>query len=52
MVDTIDSFLNEIDTFIEINQKTLLNFLPKNFQGDKKYYLNIEDIQMLMIKNY
>ncbi len=45
--DTIEYILqNEIDTFIEIGpKKTLLNFLPKDFQGDKKLFSNIEDIQ-------
>ena len=45
--DTIECILqNEIDTFIEIGpKKTLLNFLPKDFQGDKKSFCNIEDLQ-------
>ena len=45
--NTIEFILqNEIDTFIEIGpKKTLLNLLPKNFQGDKKSYCNVEDIQ-------
>ena len=45
--DTIEYILqNEIDTFIEIGpKKTLLNFLPKDFQGDKKSFCNIEDLQ-------
>ena len=44
--DTIKTILNEeIDTFIEIGpKKTLLNFLPKDFQGEKYSFCNIEDI--------
>ena len=45
--NTIESIMqNEIDTFIEIGpKKTLLNFLPKDFQGEKKSFCNVEDIQ-------
>ena len=45
--DTIKTILNEeIDTFIEIGpKKTLLNFLPKDFQGEKYSFCNIEDIK-------
>ena len=45
--DTIKTILNkEIHTFIEIGpKKTLLNFLPKDFQGEKYSFCNIEDIQ-------
>ena len=44
--ETINSILNdEINTFIEIGpKKTLLNFLPKDFQGEKYSLCNIEDI--------
>ncbi len=44
--DTIKSILNEeINTFIEIGpKKTLLNFLPKDFNGEKYSFTNIEDI--------
>ena len=44
--DTIEYILqNEIDTFIEIGpKKTLLNFLPKDFNGGKYSFTNIEDI--------
>ena len=43
--DTIQYILNEeIDTFIEIGpKKTLLNFLPKNFQGEKYSLCSIQD---------
>ena len=45
--DTIKSILTEkIDTFIEIGpKKTLLNFLPKDFQGEKYSFSNIEDMK-------
>ena len=44
--ETIKTILNDdINTFIEIGpKKTLLNFLPKDFQGEKYSYCNIEDI--------
>ena len=44
--DTIKTILNdEIDTFIEIGpKKTLLNFLPKDFRGEKYSICKIEDI--------
>ena len=44
--DTIKTILKkEINTFIEIGpKKTLLNFLPKDFQGEKYSFCNIEDI--------
>ena len=44
--NTIESILqNEIDTFIEIGpKKTLLNFLPRGFEGEKYSFCNIEDI--------
>ena len=44
--DTIKSILNEeINTFIEIGpKKTLLNFLPKDFNGEKYSFTSIEDI--------
>ena len=44
--ETIKNILNEdINTFIEIGpKKTLLNFLPKDFQGEKYSYCNIESI--------
>ena len=45
--ETIKTILNEeIHTFIEIGpKKTLLNFLPRNFQGEKYSFCNMEDIQ-------
>ena len=45
--ETIKTILNEdIDTFIEIGpKKTLLNFLPKDFQGDKYAFCNIDDLK-------
>ena len=45
-VPTIKTILNEeINTFIEIGpKKTLLNFLPRDFQGEKYSFCNIEDI--------
>ena len=44
--ETIKSILNhEINTCIEIGpKKTLLNFLPRDFQGEKFSLCNIEDI--------
>ena len=44
--DTIKLIVNEeIDTFIEIGpKKTLLNFLPKDFLGEKYSYCTTEDI--------
>ena len=44
--DTIKTILDdEIDTFIEIGpKKTLLNFLPKDFQGEKFSFCCIEDL--------
>ena len=44
--ETIKTILkDEIDTFIEIGpKKTLLNFLPKDFQGNKYSICSIEDI--------
>ena len=45
--ETIKNILKEeIDTFIEIGpKKTLLNFLPKDFQGEKYTLCSIEDIK-------
>ena len=45
--ETIKNILNEdVNTFIEIGpKKTLLNFLPKNFQGDKFLFSNMDDIK-------
>jgi [acyl-carrier-protein] S-malonyltransferase len=44
--DTIKNILKDnINTFIEIGpKKTLLNFLPKDFYGDKYSFCKIEDI--------
>ena len=44
--DTIKTILNEkIHTFIEIGpKKTLLNFIPRDFQGEKHSFCNIEDL--------
>ena len=44
--ETIKTILNEnINTFIEIGpKKTLLNFLPKDFHGEKSSLCSIEDI--------
>ncbi len=44
--ETIKTILNEdINTFIEIGPKrTLLNFLPKDFQGEKYSFCSIEEI--------
>ena len=45
--ETIKTILNDdINTFIEIGpKKTLLNFLPKDFQGEKYSFCSIEDIK-------
>ena len=45
--ETIKTILNDdINTFIEIGpKKTLLNFLPKYFQGEKYSFCSIEDIK-------
>ena len=45
--ETIKTILNEdINTFIEIGpKKTLLNFLPKDFQGEKYSFSSIEEIK-------
>ena len=45
--DTINFILNkEINTFIEIGpKKTLLNFLPKDFHGEKYFFCSMQDIQ-------
>ena len=45
--ETIKNILKEeIDTFIEIGpKKTLLNFLPKDFNGEKYSFCNQEDIR-------
>ena len=45
--DTIENILKEeVDTFIEIGpKKTLLNFLPRDFQGDKLSFSSIKDIE-------
>ncbi len=45
--ETIKTILNDdINTFIEIGpKKILLNFLPKDFQGEKYSFCNIEDIK-------
>ena len=45
--ETIKTILNEdISTFIEIGpKKTLLNFLPKDFIGDKYSFCSIDDIE-------
>ena len=47
--DTIKSILNfEVNTFIEIGpRKTLLNFLPKDFKGEKYSLTNIEDMNIV-----
>ena len=43
--ESIKTILNyDINTFIEIGpKKTLLNFIPKDFQGEKYPFCNIED---------
>ena len=45
--DTIKTILNEgINTFVEIGpKKTLINFLPKDFKGEKYSLCNVEDIK-------
>ncbi len=45
--ETIKTILKEeINTFIEIGpKKTLLNFLPKDFTGEKYSFCNLEDIK-------
>ncbi len=45
--DTIETILKEeVDAFIEIGpKKTLLNFLPRDFQGDKLSFCNVKDIE-------
>ena len=45
--ETIKTILNDdINTFIEIGpKKTLLNFLPKDFQGEKYSFCSIEEIK-------
>ena len=45
--ETIKTILNEdINTFIEIGpKKTLLNFLPKDFQGEKYSFCSIEELK-------
>ena len=47
--ETIKTILKEeINTFIEIGpKKTLLNFLPKNFQGEKFAFCSCEDINIV-----
>ena len=47
--DTIKTIMNdEINTFIEIGpKKTLLNFLPKDFKGEKHSFTNIEDMKIV-----
>ena len=47
--ETIKTILSkEINTFIEIGpKKTLINFLPKDFQGDKYSLSSIEDINFV-----
>ena len=44
--DTIKTILSEqINTFIEIGpKKTLLNFLPKDYDGEKYSFSNIEEL--------
>ena len=44
--DTIKTILSKgVDTFVEIGpKKTLLNFLPKDFEGNKLSFSSIEDI--------
>ena len=44
--ETIKTILNDdINTFIEIGpKKTLLNFLPKDFKGEKYSFCSIEDL--------
>ena len=47
--DTIKKVCNnDNQTFIEIGpKKTLLNFLPKNFEGEKYSFSNIQDISIV-----
>ena len=47
--DTIQKLIStNVDSFIEIGpKKTLLNFIPKNFSGEKIAITNIEEL-----KNY
>ena len=47
--DTIKTIMNyEINTFIEIGpKKTLLNFLPKDFKGEKYSFTNFEDMKIV-----
>ena len=47
--DSIKTILKKkIDTFIEIGpKKTLLNFLPKDFKGEKYSLTNIEDMKIV-----
>ena len=44
--ETIKKITQEgIDTFIEIGpKKTLLNFLPKDFQGTKNIFSNVDEL--------
>ena len=43
---TIKTIMNKkVDTFLEIGpKKTLINFLPKEFEGEKHSFCNIEDL--------
>ena len=47
--DTVKTILNEeINTFIEIGPKTtLLNILPKDFQGEQRIFCSLEDINIV-----
>ncbi len=43
--DTIKTILKETDKFIEIGpKKTLLNFLPRDYKGEKYSLCNLEDL--------
>tara|TARA_B100001057_G_C22190985_1_gene697016 strand:+ start:17 stop:331 length:315 start_codon:yes stop_codon:yes gene_type:complete len=44
--DTIKTIIkSEVDTFVEIGpKKTLLNFIPKSYEGEKIFISNSEDI--------
>jgi [acyl-carrier-protein] S-malonyltransferase len=44
--DTIKTIINsKVDTFVEIGpKKTLLNFIPKSYEGEKIFISNSEDI--------
>ena len=44
--ETIKTILNEeVNTFIEIGpKKTLLNFLPKDYPGNKYSFCSVKDI--------